>query len=162
MSTPFPPPAEIETTTEILTGTKTGTGAGTPPSTPAPQRATPFHSPLPLPAFSSAALSTTPPSSRSFPRSPSPALSLFSECDASPGPVRAQIPRGPRVRSRTECIALFQGEEADVDADAEGDDSDGEPYGVLHSFDSSPRVRASARAFSPSSLARVYVCVCAY
>ncbi|KAF7984437.1 hypothetical protein HWV62_14512 [Athelia sp. TMB] len=105
-----------------------------------------------LPAFFSAVLGTSSPFSTTIPRSPTlTAVSSFSDAgsdssarDNSPKahfPARAQSrtqAQRAHVRAYTESISM--GREGDIER---GADSDDDTFGVLHSFNSSPRIRAA-------------------
>ncbi|KZP23495.1 hypothetical protein FIBSPDRAFT_1042932 [Athelia psychrophila] len=145
--------------------------AMTPPVT--PPRATPFVSSTSqtvsqteegsetgeLPAFFSAVLGTSSPFSTLMPRSPGlTAVSSFSDTGSngsarSPSPASAPAVTPSRidaqrshVRAHTHTVSMVRG--GDIDPDA---DSDDDPFGVLHSFNSSPRIRTARIARSLSS-----------
>lgn len=120
-----------------------------------------------LPAFFSAVLDTSSPLPTSMPRSPSmTAVSSFSDTgsndsprSSSPAsapaltPSRAGIQRA-HVRAHTHTISLIRG--GDIDPDA---DSDDDTFGVLHSFNSSPRIRAARKSLSVPPLVILRVCM---
>lgn len=111
-----------------------------------------------LPALLSAVLGTSSPHSPSMPRSPSlTAVSSVSDAGSygtarSPSPASAPAVTPPRmdaqrvhVRAHTHSVSMVRGGDLDPDAD-----SDDDPFGVLHSFNSSPRIRSARKYLSLS------------